>query len=174
MAKSKGKGKSKKTNNSKRIEEVVTTDGDLMDKFFIVAGVILFLLCFYILTVYITNKNNDDTEKEKEKVVEINNEYILLGRSLSMGKGDYYVIYFHINDSNIYDEIVKKYGGELPIYKVDMSIAFNKKFATDGESNKNPTKISEFKINRPTLIRVSNKKVVEYIEGEGAIRTILN
>ena len=47
MAKS--KGKSKKTNNSKKIEEVVTTDGDLMDKFFIVAGVILFLLCFYSL-----------------------------------------------------------------------------------------------------------------------------
>lgn len=170
MAKSKS---NRKRNNRKRIEEVVTTENDYMDKFFIVAGVILFLLCFYILTVYITNKNND-TSDNKENVVEINNEYILLGRSLSMGKGDYYVLFFHINDSNVYDEIVNNYSGDLPVYKVDMSIAFNKKYITDGESNKNPSKVTEFKINGPTLIKVSNKKVVEYIEGEDAIRTSLN
>lgn len=171
MAKS--KSNKRKRNDSKRIEDVVTTENDFMDKFFIVAGVILFLLCFYILTVYITNKNND-TSDNKENIVEINNEYILLGRSLSMGKGDYYVLFFHINDSNVYDEIVSKYSGELPIYKVDMSIAFNKKYITDGESNKNPSKVSEFAINGPTLIKVSNKKVVEYIEGEDSIRTNLN
>lgn len=170
MAKSKS---NRKRNDRKRIEEVVTTENDYMDKFFIVAGVILFLLCFYILTVYITNKNND-TSDNKENVVEINNEYILLGRSLSMGKGDYYVLFFHINDSNVYDEIVNNYSGDLPVYKVDMSIAFNKKYITDGESNKNPSKVTEFKINGPTLIKVSNKKVVEYIEGEDAIRTSLN
>lgn len=170
MAKSKS---NRKRNDRKKIEEVVTTEYDYMDKFFIVAAVILFLLCFYILTVYITNKNND-TSDNKEKVVEINNEYILLGRSLSMGKGDYYVLFFHINDSNVYDEIVNNYSGDLPVYKVDMSIAFNKKYITDGESNKNPSKVTEFKINGPTLIKVSNKKVVEYIEGEDAIRTSLN
>lgn len=170
MAKSKS---NRKRNDRKRIEEVVTTENDYMDKFFIVAAVILFLLCFYILTVYITNKNND-TSDNKENVVEINNEYILLGRSLSMGKGDYYVLFFHINDSNVYDEIVNNYSGDLPVYKVDMSIAFNKKYITDGESNKNPSKVTEFKINGPTLIKVSNKKVVEYIEGEDAIRTSLN
>lgn len=170
MAKSKS---NRKRNDRKRIEEVVTTEKDYMDKFFIVAAVILFLLCFYILTVYITNKNND-TSDNKENVVEINNEYILLGRSLSMGKGDYYVLFFHINDSNVYDEIVNNYSGDLPVYKVDMSIAFNKKYITDGESNKNPSKVTEFKINGPTLIKVSNKKVVEYIEGEDAIRTSLN
>lgn len=170
MAKSKS---NRKRNDRKRIEEVVTTEHDYMDKFFIVAAVILFLLCFYILTVYITNKNND-TSDNKENVVEINNEYILLGRSLSMGKGDYYVLFFHINDSNVYDEIVNNYSGDLPVYKVDMSIAFNKKYITDGESNKNPSKVTEFKINGPTLIKVSNKKVVEYIEGEDAIRTSLN
>ena len=172
MAKKKSNAR-RKRNESKRIEEVITTDSDFMDKFFIVAGVILFLLCFYILTVYITNKNNESDTKE-ENVVEINNEYILLGRSLSMGKGDYYVLFLHINDGSIYDEIVKNYSGELPIYKVDMSVAFNSKFATDGESNKNPQKISDFKINGPTLIKVSKKKVVEYIEGEESIRTSLN
>ena len=71
-------------------------------------------------------------------------------------------------------EIVSHYIGIAKIYKVDMSSAWKKKYATDSESNKNPTKVSEFKINGPTLIKVSKNKVVEYIEGEEAIRTKLN
>jgi hypothetical protein len=55
-----------------------------------------------------------------------------------------------------------------------MSNGFNKKYVTDGESNKSPSKVSEFKINGPTLIKVSKNKVIEYVEGEEAIRTILN
>lgn len=168
MAKS--KKQSKKRNNRNVIEEVITSENDFMNKFYIAAGVILFLLCFYILTVYITNKNNTETE-EKEKTVEISKDKIVLGSSLSM-KGDYYVVYYENNDTM--NEIVNNYKGELPLYKVDMSSAFNKKYATDGESNKNPKKISEFLINGPTLIKVSNKNVVDYIEGEDAIRTILN
>ena len=168
---SKGKRGTRQINNKKRIEEVISDDSDMMDKFFIVAGVILFLLCFYILTVYITNKNSD-TDKETEKTVEISNDEIILGSSLSM-KGDYYVIYYNKGNETI-DEIIKNYGGELSLYKVDMNSAFNSKYATSEESNKSPSKVSEFKINGPTLIKVSNKKVVEYIEGEDEIRTILN
>ena len=171
MSKGKRGTRKVKNNNSKRIEEVISDDSTLMDKFFIVAAVILFLLCFYILTVYITNKNSDDT-KEEEKTVEISKDEIVLGSSLSM-KGDYYVIYYNKGNDTI-EEIIKNYGGELSLYKVDMSNAFNKKYATSEESNKIPSKVSEFKINGPTLIKVSNKKVVNYIEGEDEIRTILN
>ncbi len=172
MSKGKRGTRKVKNNNSKRIEEVISDDSTLMDKFFIVAAVILFLLCFYILTVYITNKNSDDTKEEEEKTVEISKDEIVLGSSLSM-KGDYYVIYYNKGNDTI-EEIIKNYGGELSLYKVDMSNAFNKKYATSEESNKSPSKVSEFKINGPTLIKVSNKKVVNYIEGEDEIRTILN
>lgn len=173
MAKSKSNTRTKKRQESRRIEEVISDDSSIMDKFFIIAGVVLFLLCFYILTVYITNKNDTGTE-EKEKTVEISKDEIIIGRSLSMGKGEYYVLYFDGYLRDTYDEIAKNYKGELPIYKVDMTSPFNKKYVTDGESNKNPTKISEFKINGPTLMKISNKKVVEYIEGEDNIRTNLN
>ena len=169
---SKGKRGTRKVKNNKRIEEVISEDSDFMDKFFVVAAVILFILCFYILTVYITNKNKDTTD-EIEDVVGISKDKIILGRSLSMGKDDYLVVYYNNGDSTI-EEIVKAYTGDLSIYKVDMSSAFNKKYATDGESNKNPTKASEFKINGPTLIKVSKNKVVDYIEGEEAIRGYLN
>ena len=172
MAKS--MNRAKRRQESKRIEEVISDDSSLMDKFFIVAAVVLFLLCFYILTVHITNTNKDDTIKDNNKTVEISEDSIILGRSLSMGKGEYFVLYYESYLSETYEEIVNNYKGELPIYKVDMSNAFNSKYSTTEESNKNPSKVSEFKINGPTLIKVSNKKVVEYIEGEDAIRTNLN
>ena len=169
MAKS---NRSKRRKESKRIEEVISDESSLMDKFYIVGGVVLFILCFYILTVYITNKNNTD-DSDSAKTVEISKDEIILGRSLSMGKDDYYVAYYESNNETM-KEIVSHYIGIAKIYKVDMSSAFNKKYATDSESNKNPTKVSEFKINGPTLIKVSKNKVVEYIEGEEAIRTKLN
>lgn len=170
MAKS---NRAKRRKESKRIEEVISEDSNFMDKFFIVSGVILFLLCFYILTVYITNKNTDSDNKNNTNTVEVSDDQIILGRSLSMGKGDYYVVYYTVDNTTM-AEIVNNYNGELPLYKVNMSDAFNSKYSTDGESNKNPSKVSEFKVNGPTLIKVSNKKVVDYIEGEESIRTNLN
>ena len=169
MAKS---NRAKRRKESKKIEEVISDDSNFMDKFFIIAGVILFLLCFYILTVYITNKNN--SSGETTKTVEISNDTIILGRSLSMSKDDYYVLYCESSLMDTYNEIINNYNRGIPIYKVDMSDAFNSKYSTSEESNKSPSKVSEFKINGPTLIKVSNKKVVEYIEGEDAIRTNLN
>jgi hypothetical protein len=172
MARSRNRKERRK--ESKRIEEVISDDSNMMDKFFIAAAVILVLLCFYILTVHITNKNKNNDEEEKEKTVEISKDKIVVGRSLSMGKNDYYVIFYDYVYENSLEEMASNYKGELPIYKVNMSLGFNRKYATLEESNKNPTKASEFKINGPTLIKVSNKKVVEYVEGEDNIRTILN
>ena len=168
------KKKVKKRQESKRIEEVLTDDTSLVDKLFVAGGVLLFILAFYGLTLYITGKNSDDTTEEKEKTVEISREEIIVGRSLSMRKDDYYVVYYDDSNSSTYEEMVKNYNKSTPVYKVNMSNGFNKKYATDGESNKNPSKVSEFAINGPTLIKVSKNKVVEYVEGEEAIRTILN
>ena len=94
MAKS---NRSKRRKESKRIEEVISDESSLMDKFYIVGGVVLFILCFYILTVYITNKNNTD-DSDSVKTVEISKDEIILGRSLSMGKDYYYVAYYESNN----------------------------------------------------------------------------
>ena len=168
------RNRKERRNESKRIEEVITNDSSLTDKLYIAGGVLLFILAFYALTLYITNKNKDNDEEEKEKTVEISKDKIVVGRSLSMGKNDYYVIFYDYVYENSLEEMASNYKGELPIYKVNMSLGFNRQYATLEESNKNPTKASEFKINGPTLIKVSNKKVVEYVEGEDNIRTILN
>ena len=54
-----------------------------------------------------------------------------------------------------------------------MSEGLNKKY-TGEESNSNPKKASDIVINGPTLIKVKNGKVIEYIEGTESISDYLN
>ena len=175
----KGRKKSTRKKESKKIEEINNFDGDILDKVYVALAVLLFLLAFYFLTVHITNKNKEEGKKEEKTETTVSSSKIIVGRSLSMSKKEYLVLFYDASDEetkNTYSEIYSNYKSknEMSIYYVDMSSAFNKSYATDGESNKNPSKVSEFKINGPTLIKVSNKKVVNYIEGEDEIRTILN
>ena len=58
MAKGKRKSNQRKTRDSKKIETINNYDTDIWTKIFVAMGVICFLLAFYLLTVYITNKND--------------------------------------------------------------------------------------------------------------------
>lgn len=176
----KGKRKSNQRKDRNKIESIDNFETDIWSKLFVALGVICFLLVFYLLTVYITNKNTPKNKEEKEETV-ISNENIILGRALSMSDSDYLVIFYDKGDENIsntYGEMVTnhKYGSDSSrkLYVVDMSSGFNKKYLTTEESNKNPSSVDEFKINGPTLILVSNHTVVDYIEGEEAIRDYLS
>lgn len=178
MAKnSKNKKKEKKIN---KIEYETAMDSSIKNKIFIVIGILVFLLAFYLLTLYITNKNNPkkDDSDTKEKVT-FSYDEILLGRSLSMQDDEYLVLFYDKSDekqSEIYDQLYKDYKNKeehLSIYYVDMSSGLNKKFSTTEESNKNPSDVSEFLINGPTLIRVNNHIVQDYYEGEESIKSII-
>ena len=54
-----------------------------------------------------------------------------------------------------------------------MSRGINKAFITSEESNHSPENESEFKINGPTLIKVSSGSVSEYVEGKDSINDYL-
>ena len=174
----KGKRNTKKT-NLKKIESVGGFDGDIKGKIITVICILLFFGAFYLLTLYITNKNSDKTDDNEEKVVNISYDTIMLGRSLSMSDGEYLVIYYDKSNEDInstYSSLVSTYKTKdehLTIYTVDMSNGFNKKYVTDGESNKNPESVDAMSINGPTLIKVNENKVVEYIEGQDAISSYL-
>ena len=170
----------KKEKNINKIEHETTMDSSIKNKIFIVIGILVFLLAFYLLTLYITNKNNpkkDDTDT-KEKIT-FSYDEILLGRSLSMSDGEYLVICYDKSNEEInstYSTLVSNYkykSEHLKIYTVDMSSSFNKKFITDGESNKNPESVDAFAINGPTLFKVTESRVSEYVEGEEAISSFL-
>ena len=157
----------------KKINSVKGIDSSIWDKVYVVVVVLLFIFAFYILTLYITNKHTNTKEKNTKNSV-VSNEKIIVGNSLSMKDKEYYVLFYNDQDeemSSIYDEYKSK--NELPIYKVDMSDGFNKKY-TGNESNTTPNSTSDIKITGSTLIKVVKGKVVNYIEGVEEIRNYLN
>ena len=173
----KGKNNTRKQ-NEKKIESVGGFDGDIKGKIIAVICILCFFGAFYLLTLYITSKNTEKTDDDTKEEVTISYDNILLGRSLSMADGEYLVICYDKSNEDInskYSQLVSNYKYKeehLNIYTVDMSVSFNKKFATDGESNKTPS-VDSFAINGPTLIKVSDHNVAEYIEGEEAISSYL-
>ena len=174
----KGRKKSTRKKESKKIEEINNFDGDILNKVFVALSVLLFLLAFYFLTIHITNKNKEDNKEEETKTT-VSSSKIIAGRSLSMSNKEYLVLFYDASDEetkSTYSELYSNYKAknEMTIYYVDMSSAFNKKYVTDGESNKNPTTESELSINGPTLIRVNKNEVADYIEGQDDISEYLN
>ncbi len=174
---------SKKTNkpvyvNNKKKEED-SYELSLRTKIYTVVGIICVFLVFYIITVYVTGNNVTKSDEEEEETVSISYDEIILGRSLSMGKEEYLVVFY--DGSN--EELVEDYGNmirdyrnkeeHLPIYVVNMSKIYNSRFETTEESNKNPDTTANMRINGPTLIRVIDEKVVEYLEGKDAISGVL-
>ncbi len=149
-------------------------------------GILITVLCilcffgaFYLLTVYVTNKNTKAADEEQTTDTSsdptISYDEIMIGRSFSMSDGEYFVLYYDRSDEKInstYTDLVNTYKAKndhLDIYKVDMSNSFNKDYATVGEANKSPSTEADILINGPTLIKVSNNKVVQYVEGEEEI-----
>ena len=68
------------------------------------------------------------------------------------------------------DASIYKNNSKATIYKVDSKSKFNANYLTDDNSNTNPSSYSDLKVKSPTLIKINNKKVSEYIEGEDSIK----
>ncbi len=147
-----------------------------------IISVLISFFTFYLLTVYIVNKDsktddNKNITQSEEKTISY--DKILLGRSFSMENEEYYVIYYDSSDediSSIYNELISNYRAKddgLSIYYVDMNDGLNKSHSTTEESNKNPNTVEDLSINGPTLIKIQAGKVINYIEGESEIRAIL-
>lgn len=172
----------KKNKKDYRIENVGSFDGNVKGIIITIICILCFFGAFYLLTIYITNKNNDSKEEQNENIqneTSISYSDIMLGRSFSMSDNDYFVLYYDKSDEEIsgtYSQLVSSYKGKeghLEIYTVDMSSSFNKEYATVGESNKKPTNANEILINGPTLMKISNHQVLEYVEGEEEISKYL-
>lgn len=164
----------------KKIDNISTeSSGSIYKVFVLVCVIIIFLCVFYILAVHITNDKGETTSKKKSEEVSIVYDEIILGRVLSMKDKDYLVILYDKSNSDLNQDIsdsVSKYkenNKKAKIYYVDMSEGLNKSYVGDS-SNTNPKKASDIVINGPTLIRVKNEKVVDYIESVDSIKEYLN
>ena len=160
------------------VEEIKVNSDNILNKIIVGLLVICILGLFYLLTIYLTNKDDDSNKKEETEKSEVSISYeeILIGKTFTMKDADYIVVLYDPSNNTVAEAITAYKGKEshLPIYYVDMTNTFNKKYTTTEESNKNPTKASELTINGPTLIRVTNNNLAEYIEGEEAVTGYLN
>ena len=131
MAKKNNKNTKKKV-EEKRIVEQEDKGFDIHNKLFTVFCILMFFLAFYVLALYITNKNkkkSDDNTSSKETTV--NYTEIMLGSSLTMKDGEYLVIYYDSKNEEIstdLNELVTNYraGHGTTLYFVDMASAFLK------------------------------------------------
>ena len=175
----------KKTNKSKRkveeknkIENVGSFDTDIFKIIYVVLGVICVFCIFYLVTVFVLNKDDNTTKTDEE--VEISLDTTIVGRSLSMPEDKYYVLYYDAKDETVSEEysstitnyIYSTSEDHVKLYTVDMSDALNKKYVSD-ESKPMPEKVSDIAIKGTTLMVIEKGKVVEYTEDKTRIEELL-
>lgn len=171
MAKSKNTKKNIKKSIDKKIDAMETSvSKELLKVLRVIFAVIVVLGAFYLLTVAILG-NGDTKDEVKEATIQY--EEILAGSSFDMKEDKYVVCYFDYSDEEL-GELTSvlsnySYNGKYRLYTVNMNNGFNKKFASDDKSNKNPESASELLINGPTLIKFADGKVEQYYEGVEAI-----
>ena len=167
----------------KKINNVSVTDSDIWSKVIIVCVIICVFCAFYFLTVFISkddssSTNSNSSNKKTTETTNISYDEILLGRSFSMEDGEYLVLYYDKDDSDLSSEMssaLSTYNNKdshLKVYTVDMSDALNSSFTSD-EANHDANDASEMKISGPTLIKFNNNKIDDYIEGKDEITDYL-
>lgn len=135
--------------------------------------VVLSFLVVYVIVIILGKNGVFEAGYTKPEVKEstISYEDILASSVFDMNESEYYVLFSNFGSTgyNIYlYNLLNNYSKETKIYKVNTSDALNKSILSES-SNKNATKSEELKISTDTLIKIKNKKIVSYIEGEDAI-----
>ena len=104
----------------------------------------------------------------------IDYEYINVGTVFNRSDTTYLVMFDDYSSNISYDLYIDTLLGEskTPVYKVDMSKKENSKYASE-VGNKKATRSDELKINGKTLIKISNGKIKDYIEGSDNIEAYL-
>jgi uncharacterized protein YpmB len=169
----------KNSNNNIKKEE---KDG--FYKFVTTITVILLTLiaCYLLIGIFATKeisfkKDTESTETEEETEATIDNKTITAGQIFNQSDSSYYVVVYDF-DSKItalstWISLYESSDDAISVYKVDSSKKFNSKYIVEEGSNTNPTSYDDLKMTSPTMLKIENGSVSEYIEGEDAIKAIL-
>lgn len=127
------------------------------------------LITSFIISVIVSLSNKTYTLEEEKETVQ--NE-ILAGQTFNRKDETYYVAFYEFNSDEDLESTISNIENQK-IYKVDLSNKMNQSIISD-TSNKKATTIDELQINGPTLIKITNEKITDYIEGYDNITTYLN
>ena len=167
----------------RRKERLYTTssnsDNEMSRMIKILMGVVVvFLLVYFGFAIY--NGEIFGNDKEEETVVEFQNEKVLVGTTFNMDASEYYVLYYDSSKKGeavtmqiLYNDIYKP-NGIIKMYWADLSDKFNDEYIVKDDNkqsiNERPKNISELKVTNPTLIKIKDKKVIEFITGYEKIK----
>lgn len=174
------KKEAKKVKKNKNVIGNTSSNDDVTKIIKIICAVVILFAIVYFATAIINGELFG--KKEEEKEVEIQKVEILMGETFEKKDNEYMVIYYDFEDkiySNLYAMMLDNYNSsnkDIPMYKVDLSTNFSKKYMATGDetSNTKPTGLSNLKIKGATLIRIKDKKVVKYVEGKDNIKSYID
>ena len=159
--------KNKYLNAKKEINE----GNEIQKAIKIVVGVVIVFVIVYFLGGIITG--NIKFAKEKPTEVSIQYSEILAESTFKQKENEYFVLFydFDSNDSILMDALIPALSNKLVLYKVDLSKKFNENYISDSKLNTNPKKLNELKVKSPTLIRLKNGKIINFVIGNTDIKT---
>lgn len=130
----------------------------------IVVGIALFFGIVYFGAGLLTG---DIKLKKEKKEVEIQYSEILAEKTFLQNNSEYYVMYYNFdsNDTELITAIISTLSKDTTVYTVDLDKNFNKNYISSEIDTKTPSNSSELKVTSPTLIKIKNKKVVNFITG---------
>lgn len=167
----------KKSKNKKIVNNISSgTDTKNVVKVIVVVLIVFFLV--YLLTIYITSNSTDEVVKKQIENTTIQYDEILAGTSFDQKDNEYLVLFYNVDEdeNSTYYTLKSDYEAKddsHPIYYVDLGNSMNKGCVAT-EDNPYATSVEELKISQPTLIKISNHKVEDYLIGENQIKNYLN
>lgn len=142
-------------------------------------GVLLVLVLSYLLIgIFVTKTIKFGKDAEEPTSVTIDNSTILIGNTFNQKEEEYLVIVYDINnkDDKTIENWLSYYKGkhsDVTVYKVDSKNKMNAKYIVDKDSNKEAKEATELRVIAPTIIKINNGSISEYIEGETSVKEML-
>ena len=137
---------------------------------------LIFVITYFLIGLFYTKEINFNKKEDESAEISVDNTTILIGQLFDQVQSEYYVLIYDVSDKDSsiasWLSVYKNKDNALSVYTVDSTKKFNSKYITNDNSNINDSDLSNLKVKSPTLIKISNKSISEYIEGEEDIINI--
>ena len=135
--------------------------------------ILLFVLLYLVIGLFITKEIVlPRTDETKESEVTTNPTSILANSALSQKEETYYVYFYDFKNENTQiATVVASKLADYKVYNVDTQDILNKNFVVEEESNKDAKTLENLKVKTNTIIKVVNKEIEEYYEGQEEIES---
>jgi len=138
----------------------------------IIVGIVLaiFIIAYLIIGIFVTKEIKwFQGDNKTEETTTIQYTTILAGETFNQNAEEYYVIFSDSEGYNYatYQTMINNNSDEK-IYLVDLANSLNQKYISE-ESNSGAQSASDLKVKDNTLIKISNKSNVLYLEGKDNI-----